>query len=253
MAFLPVRVVWPATNQRKVLEGMSMSVNKSHVIYQLKSRKGKFAQIPNEVWDAKISTRAKTVWIYLMSQGPRWNSSVSMIAKNLGIGRGTAEKVIQELVSHNMLSTKVTNRGTDFYLHGSDDWIVEWTGQTLLSRNAVVVHPGSKNLHPTSSTVAQPQRSIQYSNTNPTPNIMSDEDENFEDIETEETKSWNIHFLKSSRIEDYFKSLSLSDQAKLRRKFKSVNLKDDFVCEMNSMIYPVSKETHLLADISDDI
>lgn len=102
-----------------------MSVHKTLVTKQLKKR-GHFAQVPNEIFAADISVNARLVWVYLISEGPKWDSSVANVANNLGISRSTATNAVKELRVHNMISTRQTKSGTDFTLIPSDQWNGGW-------------------------------------------------------------------------------------------------------------------------------
>jgi len=104
-----------------------MSVNKNAISNQLQNR-GEFAQIPNEVWQVKdLSLYARSVWIYLASEGPGWDGSYPNISRALDISVNTARKAVKELVTHNMLLAISHKEGTDFELISSDQWKVTWT------------------------------------------------------------------------------------------------------------------------------
>ena len=104
-----------------------MSVFKSKISDQLQNR-GQFAQIPNEIYQVKeLSNYARSIWIYLASEGPGWKGSYPNISKTLGFSVNTVRKSVKELEALNMLTATGHETGTDFELLSTDQWVVTWT------------------------------------------------------------------------------------------------------------------------------
>ncbi len=236
-----------------------MSVHKSQVTSQLKRRK-KFAQVPNELFAADIPIQARLVWAYLMSEGPGWDSSVANIARNLGISRSAATRSVRELRDRNMISTRQTKSGTDFTMHTSDQWNVEWLGEDPLALTANDAINDSPECSPVSTDQAaadfeestglpqfkaravSSEGGIQHSNTFNTVNTTDRERSGSmatkkHDFRSEEKNWWHLHFLKSSAIEKFFLQLSTEDQKSLRYQFSNPGFKDEFVSAMTSRMF----------------
>ena len=115
-----------------------MSVYKSQISDQLQGR-GQFAQIPNEIYQVdEFSNTARSIWIYLASEGPGWKGSYPNIARNMGLSTPTVRTAIQELVTKNMLIASPHAEGCDFELISSDKWVVK------LKEKPVKKHPTSQ-------------------------------------------------------------------------------------------------------------
>lgn len=84
---------------------------------QLKARKGKFTQIPNEIFDVAISPKAKLIWIYILSLPKDRDICRNYIGKKFGISKGTMTKIIHELQSNGLLDVRRKGERSDFTLH----------------------------------------------------------------------------------------------------------------------------------------
>jgi len=204
-----------------------MSVFKSAIEQQLKSRKGGFFQVPNEIWDAKISGTARSVWMYILAQSPRWHSSIANIARNLNLSRGTVQTATRELADHSMLLVDNKSSGSDFTLTQSDSWNVEWQGQSLIKIQALAAQNESNHLLEKQSTPAQIKDSIQDFNTSNTLNTEvygGEEIKNFEDDELIDFDEWKKLFLRNKTIRTVFLKLSETKQTILRNYFNNPQL-----------------------------
>lgn len=79
-----------------------MSVNKSALTKSIQDR-GNYTTLPNDIWKAPISAKAKTVYIYLISNGEKWAPGTREIAAATSIGRDSVKTAIEELEKHNMI------------------------------------------------------------------------------------------------------------------------------------------------------
>jgi hypothetical protein len=143
-----------------------MGVNKAALVAELKERKH-FAQIPNELGRAVISVNARLVWMYLTSEGPRWNSSIENVARNTGLHRNSVSHAIKELVEVSMLTKASTNTGTSFTLLPPSEWRVQFHSSPTHIAGAPAAHDMGELPHTESASAAHREEGIQeYNNTN---------------------------------------------------------------------------------------
>lgn len=76
---------------------------------QLKKRNRNFTQIPNEIFDADVSPKAKLIWIYLVSLQEEKDICQAYIGKKFGISKGAMKTIIQELKKKDLI--EVTRKG----------------------------------------------------------------------------------------------------------------------------------------------
>jgi hypothetical protein len=228
-----------------VPEGVPMPVSKFLVTDELSTR-AHFAMIPNELHYAEISINARAIWSYVASEGEGWQSSIANIGRNLNIHRNTVSRGIQELIECKMLSTRTTEKGTDFSLHPPSAWIVRFRSMPSHLIRARDAHQKCESPHPKSAGLALPQGGIQEDknpNTSKTTERKRSRVEVREDIELQDGKHipnlndwWYLHFLKSSIIENYFLTLSEVEQKRVRDQYSEPELNDDFVSDMHLRI-----------------
>jgi hypothetical protein len=107
-----------------------MSIDKTNVSSEMSDR-GRFAMIPNELWEMKINIYAKFIWCYLLSQSENWESSKRNIARNLELDIDTVRKYIDELVNNTMLiEINIPGRRTDFEIIPPSRWVKFSTSRT---------------------------------------------------------------------------------------------------------------------------
>ena len=77
-----------------------------------------FAQIPNELCRERITSKARSVALYLWSQRDGWELSPTAIHNDLGIDRKTVGEALDELSAHRWLAIRVTGaRSREYYAH----------------------------------------------------------------------------------------------------------------------------------------
>lgn len=79
-----------------------MSINKSALTKSIQDR-GNYTTLPNDIWSTPISTKAKIVYIYLLSNREKWAPGTREIASATAIGRDSVKAAIQELEAHSMI------------------------------------------------------------------------------------------------------------------------------------------------------
>jgi hypothetical protein len=84
---------------------------------------GSYSVVPNELYTARVSNEAKTIWGYLMSMPEDWDSGRNNLARNLNMHRKTISSRIQELIAAKMIEAKVNQTGSyDFSLLPPHFW-----------------------------------------------------------------------------------------------------------------------------------
>lgn len=80
----------------------------------LKSRNGNFTQVPNEIFDADISIKAKMIWIYILSLPRDRDICQAYFVKKFGLSKGTVTKLVQELETKGLLDIHRKGPRSDF-------------------------------------------------------------------------------------------------------------------------------------------
>lgn len=204
-----------------------MSVNKNQIANQLQNR-GQFAQIPNEIYKVlNLSNTARSIWIYLASEGPGWKSSYGNIARNMDLALNTVRTGIKELVDFNMVIVTAYAEGCDFELISSDQWNVSWkvvedkpktpiqnsTGakskdeQPLVQKTHKPIIKNCSTSNKTNTTILT--NTPEASASGQVSDILSLKDKGSNNLHPYKVKTsnWYQHYLKSPINEEVFKSL----------------------------------------------
>ena len=79
-----------------------MSVNKRSFVKSVMDS-GNYTPVPNLLWQVPISATAKSVFVFIISQGENWNPGMRSIADGVGISRNTIARAINELQAAGMI------------------------------------------------------------------------------------------------------------------------------------------------------
>lgn len=218
-----------------------MSINKSKLTKSIQDRGGYFTG-PNEIWTLPISSKAKIVYLYLISQSDTWNPGSREIAAGTSIGRDSVREALKELEFNKMITISEGPHGLRnvYDIAGLKEWDFTSTGP--------------KHVHPLDlprSTTGRNQVHIQEeSNKLANTKLASEVKNSFKDTKLVpefevKTSPWYQHYLKSSYNEETFNSLplktrqSLYDQTLKLKEIDGSEAKDKFISALN--LYRMSK------------
>lgn len=101
-----------------------MSMNKKSVCREIQEIKN-YTMVPNAIWDLDISGKAKTVWIYLLSNSATFDPSSRLISEKTGLCRLSVQNALAELSASclvDIIPASKRGRRTRYRMRGPSDW-----------------------------------------------------------------------------------------------------------------------------------